>query len=95
MLNVENILTRVGNDARGILPKLHPNFWKQGSKKHHRRAIDKINDMDSYAYGRLENGLPGITTDLKAAHTAIPTAIDAVRTAHENLRRQHSRHFSK
>ena len=82
-------LDRLAASARGIHPKLHPNFWKQGSKKHHRRAIDKINDMDSYAYNRLENGLSGITTDLKAAHTAIPTAIDAVRTAHENLRRQH------
>ena len=82
-------LDSLAADARGIHPKLHPNFWKQGNKKHHRRAIAKIDEMDSFAYNKLENGLSGITTDLKNAHAAIPPAIDAVRTAHENLRRQH------
>lgn len=82
-------LDSLAADAKGIHPKLHPNFWKQGNKKHHRRAIDKIDDMDSFAYNKLENGLSGITTDLKNAHRDIPTAIDAVRTAHENLLRQH------
>ena len=82
-------LDSLAADARGIHPKLHPDFWKQGSKAHHRQAIDKINDMDSYAYNKLENGLSGITTDLKSAHKDIKDGIDAVRTAHENLRKQH------
>ncbi len=83
-------LDRLAADARGIHPKLHSNFWKQGSKKHHNSAHKKkIDKMESHVYNNLENRLPGITTDLKNAHAAIPPAIDAVRTAHENLRRQH------
>ena len=83
-------LDSLAADARGIHPKLHSNFWKQGSKKHHNSAHKKkIDKMESHVYNNLENRLPGITTDLKNAHAAIPPAIDAVRTAHENLRRQH------
>ena len=82
-------LDSLAADARGIHPKLHSNFWKQGNKSHHNSAPRRIDRMESHVYNNLENRLPGITTDLKNAHAAIPPAIDAVRTAHENLRRQH------
>ena len=82
-------LTRVGNDARGWHSQLHSNFWKQGSKKHHNSAPKRIGNLQAHIYNKLENKLPGITRDLQNAHAAIPPAIDAVRTAHENLLRQH------
>ena len=82
-------LTRVGNDARGWHSQLHSNFWKQGSKKHHNLAPKRIGNLQSHIYNKLENKLPGITTDLRNAHAAIPPAIDAVRTAHDNLLRDH------
>lgn len=85
-------LDSLAADAKGIHSKLSKTFLKQGSKAHHHdNAKDGggIDNMDSFAYNKLERALPGITTDLKAAHAAIPTAIDAVRTAHENLLRQH------
>jgi len=82
-------LTRVGNDARGWHSQLHSNFWKQGSKDHHKKAPKRIGNLQAHIYNKLENKLPGITEDLKNAHLAIPPAIDAVRTAHENLLRDH------
>ena len=82
-------LTRVGNDARGWHSQLHSNFWKQGSKKHHNSAVTRTRNLQAHIYNKLENKLPGITTDLQNAHAAIPPAIDAVRTAHDNLLRDH------
>ncbi len=82
-------LTRVGNDARGWHSQLHSNFWKQGSKKHHNSAPKRIGNLQAHIYNKLENKLPGITRDLQNAHAAIPPAIDAVRTAHDNLLRDH------
>jgi len=83
-------LTRIGKgDARGWHSKLHRNFWMQGSKAHHKNAPKRIGNLQAHIYNKLENKLPGITEDLKNAHLAIPPAIDAVRTAHENLLRDH------
>ena len=82
-------LTRVGNDARGWHSQLHSNFWKQGSAKHHNSAPKRIGNLQAHIYNKLENKLPGITRDLQNAHAAIPPAIDAVRTAHDNLLRDH------
>ena len=42
-------LDSLAADARGIHPKLHSNFWKQGSKKHHNSAYKKkIDKMESH-----------------------------------------------
>jgi len=82
-------LDSLAADARGIHPKLSRTFWKQGSKAHHKNAPGRIDNMESHVYNKLEGKLPGITTDLKNAHADIPQAIDAVRTAHENLLKQH------
>ena len=82
-------LTSVGNDATGWHPQLHRNFWMQGSKAHHKKAPQRIAGLANHVYNKLENKLPGITEDLKNAHLAIPAAIDAVRTAHDNLHRDH------
>ena len=84
----DNLATTAGR-AKRAHPKLSSTFWKQGNKRHHRTAQRRIDRMADHVYNNLEYISPGITTDLKNAHAAIPAAIDAVRTAHDNLLKHH------
>ena len=84
----DNLATTAGR-AKRAHPKLSSTFWKQGNKRHHRTAQRRIDRMADHVYNNLEYISPGITKDLKNAHAAIPAAIDAVRTAHDNLLEHH------
>ena len=84
--NARDNLDGAARLARNRYPKLSKSFWKQGNKSHHTSAPRRIDNMGHVAKDNLSEN---IIEALKAYHGAIPPAIDAVRTAHENLRKQH------
>jgi len=84
--NARDNLDGAARLARNRYSKLSASFWKQGSKAHHNSAPRRIDRMGHVAKDNLSENIIGA---LKKYHAAIPPAIDAVRTAHENLRRQH------
>ena len=84
--NARGNLDRAATLARNRYPKLSASFWKQGNKSHHTSAPRRIDNMGHVAKDNLSEN---IIQALQAYHAAIPPAIDAVKLAHDRLRREH------
>ena len=84
--NARGNLVRTATLARSRYPKLSRSFWKQGNKSHHTSAPRRIENMGHVAKDNLSEN---IIQALQAYHAAIPPAIDAVKLAHDRLRREH------
>jgi len=84
--NARGNLDRAARVATVRYPKLSTSFWKQGNKSHHNSAPRRIENMGHVAKDNLSEN---IIRALQAYHAAIPPAIDAVKLAHDRLRREH------